>query len=278
MQVELTAFASNKTWQITLLPSGKKTIACKWVYKVKHNFDRTIDHYKEQLVAKGFTQPEGLDFLDTFALAAKLTTLRLLLAIATSQNWTLKQLDANNAFLHGDLHEEVYMNPPLGLSLPFPHHVCKLQCSLYGFCQAGRQWYAKLSYFLLSNKYILFLIDHSLFLKYNGTKLTAILVYVDDLVLTSDDNEEITAMTASLDHHFKIINLGNLTYFLGLEVACNNTSLYLSQRKYTFDLLQETRMLDSTPMPTPMAHSSRLSSSEGTKLNPEENFTHRRLI
>ena len=98
----------------------------------------------------------------------------------------------------------VYMTPPLGLSLPSPQHVCKLQRSLYGLRQAGRQWYAKLSTFLLSNNYSISVVDHSLFLKYNNDKLTVILVYVDDLVLTGDDTEEINKITASLHHHFKI--------------------------------------------------------------------------
>jgi len=140
MQDELQALAANNTWQLTPLPSGKKTIGCKWVYKIKYHYDGTVERHKARVVAKGFTQLEGLDFLDTFALVAKLTTLRFLLAIATTKNWFLKQLDVNNAFLHGDLHEEVYMTPPPGLSLPSPQHVCKLQRSLYGLRQAGRQW------------------------------------------------------------------------------------------------------------------------------------------
>ena len=132
----------------------------------------------------------------------------------------MKQLDVNNVFFHGDLHEEVYITLPPCLSLPSLHCVCKLQRSLYGLCQAGQQWYAKLSHFLLNNRYTLF--DHSLFLKYNGTKLPAILAYVDDLVLTSNDTEEIIVITASLDHHFKVKNLSNLTYlFFGLcSIPC----------------------------------------------------------
>jgi len=95
------------------------------------------------------------------------------------------------------------MTPPLGLSLPSPQHVCKLQRSLYGLRQAGRQWYAKLSTFLLSNNYSISVVDHSLFLIYNNDKLTVILVYVD-LVLIGDDTEEINTITASLHYHFKI--------------------------------------------------------------------------
>jgi len=192
-------------------------------------------------VAKGYTQLEGLDFLDTFAHVAKLTTLRLLLVVATANDWYLKQLDVNNAFLHGDLHEEVYMQPPPDLSVPTSQHVCKLQRSLYGLRQAGRQWYAKLSSFLISHNYILSSVDHSLFLKQdtNNIKLTAIIVYVDDLVLTGNNIEEINHITATLHQQFKIKNLRDLTYFLGLEVARNNSGLHLNQRKYVLDLLHE---------------------------------------
>ena len=118
MQDELQALVVNNTWQLTPLPLGKKTIGCKWVYKIKYHSDGSVEHHKATVVAKGFTQLEGLDFLDTFAHVAKLTTVRLLLVVATTKNWVLKQLDVNNAFLHGDLHEEVYMTPPPGLSLP----------------------------------------------------------------------------------------------------------------------------------------------------------------
>jgi len=139
MQEELTALDANHTWQITTLPLGKTTIGCRCVYKIKHKSDGSIDRYKALLVAKGYTQLEGLDFIDTFAPVAKLTTLHLLLAVAASNDWILKQLNVNNAFLHGDLLEKVYMQPPPGLTLPSSNHVCKLQRSLYGLRQASRQ-------------------------------------------------------------------------------------------------------------------------------------------
>eukprot|EP00256_Glycine_max_P059512 XP_014628068.1 uncharacterized protein LOC106797721 [Glycine max] len=107
MHAELQALQQNHTWVLTQLPPHKKAIGCRWVYKVKHNADGTIERYKARLVAKGYTQMEGLDFLDTFSPVAKLTTVRLLLALASLHNWHLRQLDVNNAFLHGDLHEEM---------------------------------------------------------------------------------------------------------------------------------------------------------------------------
>ena len=113
IQAELVAMESNHTWSIVLLPHGKHSIGSKWVYKTKHCFDDSIERYKAHLVAKGYNQQEGIDFLDTFSAAAKLVTVKILLALATSKNW---HLDVNNAFLHGDLFEEVYMDIPLGYS------------------------------------------------------------------------------------------------------------------------------------------------------------------
>jgi len=170
------------------------------------------------------------------------------------------------------------MQPPPGLKLPSPQHVCKLQRSLYGLRQASRQWYAKLSQFLLLDKYTSSFADHSLFLHRSGPNITIILVYADDLVLTKNDHEEIAHITSLLDTQFKIKNLGDLTYFLGLEVARNSQGLHICQRKYVLDLLYDTGMINSAPMPTPMVHSSRLSSSAGTQLTDIETSAYRRLI
>ena len=148
------------------------------------------------------------------------------------------------------------MKPPSGVDVLNPHIVCKLQRSLYGLRQAGQQWYAKLSQFLLTNGYVLSATDHSLFIKTQDTHIIALLVYVDDIVLTGNNFEEITHITTLLHQHFKIKNLGDLTFFLGLEVAQSSTGIHLSQRKYTMDLLHETWMLDYAPVPTPMVHSS----------------------
>ena len=156
MDKEIQALEKNHTWDVTSLPPGKSPISCKWVYKVKLNLDGSVERFKAWLVAKGYTQREGLDFLETFSSVAKIVSMKVLLALIAAKQWPLHQLDINNAFLHGDLDEEVYMTLPPGFhskgecvlapsstSSAAPR-VCKLVKSLYGLRQASRQWYTKL--------------------------------------------------------------------------------------------------------------------------------------
>jgi hypothetical protein len=139
MKAELEDLEQNKTWILVDKPPNIKPIGSRWVYKVKHKADGSIERYKARLVAKGYTQVEGIDFFETFSPVAKITTVRILLAIAAIQNWHLHQLDINNAFLHGDLHEDVYMYIPQGVHTSQQNLVCKLLKSLYGLKQASRK-------------------------------------------------------------------------------------------------------------------------------------------
>ncbi|PKI63870.1 hypothetical protein CRG98_015753, partial [Punica granatum] len=142
MEGEIAALERNQTWELVPRLRDAKPISCKWVYKLKCRLDGSIERHKARLVARGFSQQYGLDYDETFSLVAKLTTIWFLLALAASKDWNLWQMDVKNAFLHGELNREIYMNQPMGFkSQDHPEYVCKLQKALYGLKQAPRAWY-----------------------------------------------------------------------------------------------------------------------------------------
>ncbi|PKI50014.1 hypothetical protein CRG98_029601, partial [Punica granatum] len=157
------------------------------VYKIKRWADGSVERYKARLVAKGFTQVEGVDFNETFAPVAKLVTVRCLLAVAVVKGWEIHQMDVNNAFLHGDLDEEVYMRLPPGYSSQRSGVVCRLRKSLYGLRQASRNWYAKLADAMRHYGFRQSGADHSLFIFNRGNVFLAALVYVDDILVFMQD-------------------------------------------------------------------------------------------
>ena len=231
MASEIKALEDSNTWSLTNLPSGKQPIGCKWVYKVKLKADGSVERYKARLVAKGYTQQEGVDFTETFSPVAKLATVKVVLALAAIKNWHLLQLDVNNAFLHGDLTEEVYMTlpPRFHSKEESQQQVCRLNKSLYGFKQASRQWYAKFSSALLSHGFTQSKYDYTLFTKVKGSSFIALLVYVDDIIVASNDLLAANELKELLNKQFKLKDLENLKYFLGLEVARNDKGISISQ-------------------------------------------------
>jgi hypothetical protein len=276
MNSELAALAKTGTWKIVDLPPNVKPIGSKWVYKIKHKADGSIERYKARLVAKGYTQVEGLDFFDTFSPVAKLTTVRMLLAIAAIKGWHLHQLDVNNAFLHGDLQENVYMAIPDGVPCSKPNQVCKLLKSLYGLKQASRKWYEKLTSLLVREGYTQSTSDYSLFTLRHNNNFTALLIYVDDIILSGTSIDEINRIKSILDDNFKIKDLGIVKYFLGLEVAHSKAGISVSQRKYCLDLLHESGLLGSKPAATPLDPSIKLHNDDGKVF--EDISQYRRLI
>jgi hypothetical protein len=139
MEAEHESLMKNQTWDLTALPSGKKPIGCKWVYKIKYKADGTLDKYKAWLVAKGFSQRESIDYEETFAPTTKMSTIRLVLAMTTQQGWKVHHMDVKSAFLNGDLKEVVYMCRLEGFQVAGKEHlVCRLKKALYGLKQAPR--------------------------------------------------------------------------------------------------------------------------------------------
>jgi hypothetical protein len=276
MQVELSALEQTGTWQIVDLPDHIKPIGCRWIYKIKYHADGSVERYKARLVAKGYTQIEGLDYFDTYSPVAKMTTIRLVIALASIHNWHLHQLDVNNAFLHGELQEDVYMMLPPGVTSSKPNQVCKLLKSLYGLKQASRKWYEKLTSILLQQNYTQASADHSLFIKKTDSSFTVLLVYVDDIILAGNSLVEFQHIKSILHSTFKIKDLGQLKYFLGLEVAHSKQGISLCQRKYCLDLLSDSNTISSKPVSTPSDASLKLHNDSSP---PYEDIpSYRRLV
>ena len=232
----------------------------KWIYKIKFHSDGSIERHKARLVARGFTQTYVVDFKETFAPVAKMNTVRVLLSVDVNKGWPLYQMDVKNAFLHGDLENEVYMKlPPGHPQSSEPGMVCKLYKSIYGLKQSPRAWYAKLSSVLEGAGFQRSNADSSMFIRTGVAGKLVVLIYVDDLIITGDNVDEIANLKISLQQKFSIKDLGVLKYFLGIEMASSNKGLFLNQRKYILDLLQESNMKDAKPVQTPLDNKLELS-------------------
>lgn len=247
MNEEMEALYRNNTWVLTNLPLGRKPVGCKWVYKIKYNSSGEIDRYKARLVAKGYLQKEGIDFDETFSPVAKLVTVRCVISLAICNNWSLFQLDINNAFLYGEIEEDVYMSLPPGYFSKGDKRVCKLKKSLYGLKQAPRKWNEKLISFLSEYGFCQSKSDYS---KQNW--FVVLLVYVDDIIVTGNSVDEIEKVKLFLKSKFRIKDLGKLKYFLGIEIINIPDGVCLSQRKYTLELLHEYGLLGCKPVVTPL--------------------------
>ncbi|CAL8167744.1 unnamed protein product [Prunus armeniaca] len=202
MNIEMEALQKNNTWDIVDLPKGTKPVGCRWVFTFKYNADGTVERYKARLVAKGFTQTYGVDYHDTFAPVAKMNTVRVLLSLVVNLDWNLRQFDVKNAFLrqfdvknaclHGELEEEVYMSLPPGYRVTGETgNVCKLKKAMYGLKQSPRAWFGRFTAGMKKFGYRQANTDHTLFIKHRAGKVTLLIIYVDDMIVTGDDTVEI---------------------------------------------------------------------------------------
>ncbi|KAL0539908.1 hypothetical protein IC582_024129 [Cucumis melo] len=275
MDNELQALAKTHTWDYVDLPPGKKPIGCKWIFKIKTHSDGSIERYKARLVAKGYSQEYGIDYEETFAPVARMTSVRSLLAIAAAKQWPLLQMDVKNAFLNGTLSEEVYMKPPPGTTPP-PQKVCLLRRALYGLKQAPRAWFATFSSTITQLGFTSSSHDSALFTRQTPNGIVLLLLYVDDMIITGDDPRAISDLQCYLGKHFEMKDLGNLNYFLGLEISSSSSGYYLSQAKYASDLLNRSGITDSATFSTPLDPNVRLTPFDGVLL--EDPTLYRQLV
>eukprot|EP00253_Pinus_taeda_P003400 PITA_03400 len=261
MNEEYHSLLSNDTWDLVPLPKGRKLVRCKWVYRTKYGPDGKVVKHKARLVAKGFSQVEGIDYTETFSPVAKMNSIRLVFSLAASLKWEVHQMDVKSAFLHGDLHEEIYMEQPIGFIQTDSSLVCRLKKSLYGLKQAPRAWYAKMDSFLLESGFSRCYSDNTVYTKKVGNSLIILVLYVDDLILTGSDPNLINHVKSSLKKKFEMTDLGHLHYFLGLQVLQSKKGISLSQSKYACDILHHFHMEDCKPAPSPFQSGVKLSVS-----------------
>ncbi|GJY52452.1 putative ribonuclease H-like domain-containing protein [Tanacetum coccineum] len=255
MQDELLQFKLQQVWTLVDLPYGKRAIGTKWIYRNKKDERGIVVRNKARLVAQGYTQEEGLDYDEVFAPVARIEAIRLFLAYASFKDFVVYQMDVKSAFLYGKIEEEVYVCQPPGFEDPeFPDRVYKVEKALYGLHQAPRAWYETLSTYLLENGFQRGTIDKTLFIKKFKGDILLVQVYVDDIIFGSTKKELCTEFEKLMHKKFQMSSMGELTFFLGLQVTQKDDGIFISQDKYVDEILKKfgfsTVKTASTPMET----------------------------
>ncbi|KAJ9551956.1 hypothetical protein OSB04_016001 [Centaurea solstitialis] len=253
MQEELLQFVLQHVWDLVDLPKGHRVIGTKWIFRNKTDERGIVIKNKARLVAQGYTQEEGIDYDDVFAPVARIEAIRLFLAFASYKGFKVYQMDVKSAFLYGTIDEEVYVCQPPGFEDPkYPDRVCKLRKALYGLHQAPRAWYDTLSSYLLENKFERGVIDKTLFIKRTKTDMLLVQIYVDDIIFGSTKEDMCKEFEELMHKKFKMSSMGELTFFLGLQVKQKRDGIFINQSKYVATMLQKFGMNDAKPASTPM--------------------------
>ncbi|KAF8716550.1 Reverse transcriptase (RNA-dependent DNA polymerase), partial [Rhizoctonia solani] len=274
MAKEVSTFKKMDTYDLTDLPPGHKAIGNAWVFTLKRNADGTPARYKGRLVAQGFSQRPGIDFDETFAPVVRLDSIRLLLSIANQNDWDIRQLDVNSAYLHAKVNKELYMQ-----QIPYfedgTNRVLKLKRSIYGLKQAGRMWNKLYNTKLKSLGYLPCLTDACVYKRMVNTegelRISIIATHVDDSIVITSRNHTESAI-AKLLHEFNMRDLGNIHHFLGIAIVQNRKSgtIHLNQKTYIEKLAIIAGLDNAYPANTPISPTTQLTQYKGTK--PKFNY------
>eukprot|EP00253_Pinus_taeda_P030269 PITA_30269 len=263
MDEELEQIEKNETWDLVPRPKEKNVIGTKWVFKNKLNENGEVIRNKARIVCKGYAQQEGIEFEEAFDPVARLEAIRMFLALSSFQKFKVFQMDVKLAFLNGDLEEEVYIEQPYGFILGNdPNLVCRLKKALYGLKQAPRAWYYRLDKYLHQQGFSKGSADSNLYIKIENDKLLILVVYVDDIIFGSNEEAMSQSFALVMQKEFEMSLLGELTYFLGLQIQQNEGGIFLSQTKYLKQILKKYGMEDAKPVCTPMVTGCNLSEND----------------
>ncbi|KAG6387565.1 hypothetical protein SASPL_152757 [Salvia splendens] len=245
MDEEMRALLSRGTWILVRAPNSVDIVSCRWVFTIKFLTDGSIDRYKAQLVAKGYTQTYGIDYFETFSPTARMNSIQILFSLAVNILWPMYQLDVKNVFF-------------------------------YGLKQSPKAWFDKFSSVLGTIGFKQCKSDHLVFVRHQTSGIVILIVYVDDILISGSDVRGIEVIKKYLHQHFVIKDLGRPKYFLGIEIAHGNSGMSLSQQKYATDLLKETRLLGTKPVDTLMEVDPSVWDASGEFL--EDKAKYRRLV
>ena len=237
---EVESILQNHTWELVDIPPGSKPIGCKWIFKRKLKADGSVDKYKVRLVAKGYTQKEGIDYFDTYSPVSRITSIRTLIAIASLNNMEIHQMDVKTAFLNGELDEEIYMEQPEGFVVQGQENkVCKLVKSLYGLKQAPKQWHEKFDHTMLSHGFKINECDKCVYIKTYANSCVFVYLYVDDMLIMGTSKDVIMSTKKLLSSIFDMKDLGLADVILGIQIKINNEGYILTQSHYVEKILNK---------------------------------------
>ena len=260
MESEYSSLLKNDTWDLVPPPEGKNIVGSRWVLKVKHDENGSVNRFKARLVAQGYSQVKGVDYDEVFSPVARNTSVRSLLALANAHDLEIHQMDVKTAFLNGSLDCEIYMSQPEGFVHPDrPNHVCKLKKSIYGLKQSARCWNTTLDEYLKSVGYHKSNADGCIYVKSvkeanDRISFVILGVYVDDIIPVSNNPVLLKAEKAALCERFEMIDQGEIHYLLGMSIKRDREcrTLTISQANYVERVLRKFGMENCKPVSTPL--------------------------
>nr|GEV65535.1 hypothetical protein [Tanacetum cinerariifolium] len=253
MQEELHQLIRLDVWELVPSPDGIKSLTLKWLFKNKHDEENTVIRNKTRLVMRGYRKEEGIEFEESFAPVARMEAIRIFLAYDAHKGFTVYQIDVKTAFLHGSLKEDVYVCQPEGfIDADHPCHVYKLKKALYGLKQVPRAWYDELSTFLLQNGLSKGKIDLTLFTRRFDDDILVVQVYVDDIIFCSTNPRYATLFSDLMKSRFEMSMMGEMTFFLGLQVNQPPSGIFINQSNYVNEILKKHGLNTCDIIGTPM--------------------------